>query len=58
VQPAPATVWSIAHGFGRYPLVNVLDSAGTQVLGEVFHADADNLIVRFSSPFSGRVLLT
>jgi hypothetical protein len=57
-QAAPASVWAVSHGFGRFPVVNVIDSAGTQVLGQVHHQDENNLTISFSSPFSGRVLVS
>ena len=58
VQAVPASTWFVPHGFGRLPVVNVIDSAGTQVLVDVHHDSEDALTINVSAPFSGRVLLS
>lgn len=57
-QPAPSDTWLIVHNLGRLPVVNVIDTAGQQVFGEVHHLDENNLNIVFSHPFSGSVLLS
>lgn len=57
-QAAPADTWVIAHGLGYRPNVSIQDSAGTVVLGDVFHDSDDQVTVRFSAPFSGRATLS
>lgn len=52
-QLTPSQTWDITHNFGSFPSVTVVDSAGTQVLGELQYVDANRLIIRFSAAFGG-----
>lgn len=55
-QGSPAAVWTVHHNRGAYPAaVEVIDTAGTRIIGRVEHPDANTTIVRFSAPFAGRV---
>lgn len=56
-QILASEVWEINHDLGFYPLVDVIDSGGTLVIGDVFHVDVNNLILTFSAPFSGKALI-
>lgn len=56
-QLGVSTTWPIFHDLHRYPSVSVVDSGGNQCIGEVQYIDADNLLVSFSSPFSGTAYL-
>lgn len=55
-QSLAASTWTVAHGLGRKPIVQVLDSAGTEVFGEVKHLNADTLTVSFGAPFGGECI--
>lgn len=57
-QLVPSDTWTIAHGLGGYPGVNVVDSAGTQVEGGVTYLDANTVVVSFSAAFSGTAHLS
>lgn len=52
-QSAPATVWVITHGLNRNPSVEIADSAGTLIDGDVTYVSPNQVIVTFSSPFAG-----
>jgi hypothetical protein len=52
-QASAAATWLVEHHLGKLPAVTVLDSARTQVIGDVIYLDPDHLEVRFSAPFSG-----
>jgi hypothetical protein len=56
-QALPAGTWSILHNLGRFPGVTVVDSAGSEVIGEVTYDDANSITVNFSAPFSGTAYL-
>lgn len=56
-QDVAATSWNVQHNLGKYPAVSVVDSAGTEVTGDVVHIDAASLTLNFSAPFSGRAYL-
>ena len=46
----------VNHNLNKYPSVTVIDSAGDEVEGEVYHVNTSQLILRFSAPFSGKVI--
>lgn len=56
-QASPASQWSVAHNLNKYPSVSIVDSANEEVIGEVEYVDANNLIVRFTAPFSGEAYI-
>lgn len=53
-QDQPADVWIIQHSLGRYCDVTVIDSAGTEILGDAQNATPDTMVVRFASAFAGK----
>lgn len=55
VQSVANTVWNINHGLGKFPSISVIDSGGSEVEGDVEYIDPDNVVVRFSAAFGGRV---
>ncbi len=56
-QTIPAAVWTVSHGLGKYSSVTILDSAGTEVIGEVKYIDLNTVQITFSSEFSGKAIL-
>ena len=56
-QASPSASWTINHGLNKFPSATVVDSAGTQVLGDVQHIDNDNLTITFVNQFSGKAYL-
>ena len=56
-QGAPATTWTITHNLGKFPSVSVVDSADTQVYGDVEYIDDNSLRVTFSAAFGGKAYL-
>lgn len=57
-QGAAATVWTINHALGGYPSVTIVDSAKTVVFGEVNYVSTTQVVVNFTSAFSGYAYLT
>jgi hypothetical protein len=57
VQSTTSDTWPIAHLMGKKPSVSVVDSANSQVVGEVEYIDSDNLTIRFKYPFKGKAFL-
>lgn len=53
VQAAPASQWTVTHNLGRKPSVTVIDSANSEVLGNVTHVSESALEIAFSGAFSG-----
>ena len=48
------TEWVVNHGLGRYPNVQVVDSAGDVILVDIEHVDSNITILRYNTPMSGR----
>lgn len=56
-QAIPSDVWNIIHNLGKKPSVSVLDTAGTEVEGEVRHISINEVKIMFSAAFSGNATL-
>ena len=56
-QATPSTSWSVNHGLDKFPSVTVVDSAGTQVQGQVDYTDTNNLTISFENQFSGKAYI-
>lgn len=57
-QESPSAEWIINHSLGGRPSVTIVDSAATTVIGEVSYVNDSQVIVQFTSPFSGFAYLT
>lgn len=56
-QLTPASTWSITHNLGKYPSVNVYDSANNMIVGDVVFNSLNALTLTFSGAFSGQAIL-
>lgn len=54
-QSASSTVWTVVHNLNKYPVIQVIDSAGTWVEGDPHYLDLNQLTLTFSTAFSGSV---
>lgn len=57
-QGTASTSWTITHALGGYPSVSIVDSAKTVVIGEVTYLSTTQVVVNFTSAFSGYAYLT
>ena len=57
-QGTAATTWTINHTLGGYPSVSVVDSGKTVVFGEVNYVSTSQVVVNFTTAFSGSAYLT
>lgn len=57
IQERASSEWSITHSLGKYPSVSIIDTAGSQVEGEVTYISLNEIKIEFSSPFSGKATL-
>ena len=55
-QETSSDTWEVTHGLGKEPAVTVIDSAGTEVIGEVEYVGLNKCILRFQAPFSGKAI--
>jgi len=57
LQNIASNEWIINHNLDKYPSVTVIDSAGSEVIGEVEYMDLNNLKIKFAGSFSGKATL-
>lgn len=53
-QTVPSSVWTIEHNLEKFPAVNIVDSAGTEVIGAIEYIDINTVVITFTGAFSGR----
>ena len=53
-QNVAAARWEVQHDLDGWPAVTVVDSAGTEVVGDVQYIDKNNVVISFTAPFSGK----
>lgn len=56
-QSDPSSTWSVNHNLNKYPAVSIVDTAGTEVEGNVTHTGPNGLTITFSAPFSGKAYI-
>lgn len=56
-QMVPAYTWTITHNLDKFPSVEVVDSAGTVVIGNVSYINNNQIELEFSFQFSGKAYL-
>lgn len=56
-QSIANNIWNINHNLNKYPSVTVIDSAGTEVIGDIKYTDSNNIIITFSNQFTGKAYL-
>lgn len=52
-QSVPSATWTINHNLGFEPVVVVMDSAGTNVEGTISYPSKNQMVITFTSAFSG-----
>lgn len=52
-QATASAVWTINHNLGFNPVAVVLDSAGTQCEGTISYPTLNQMVITFSSAFTG-----
>lgn len=53
-QSTPSATWTVNHGLGKNPAVEVLTSAGDRVISGVNHVNTNTTVLTFASALSGR----
>lgn len=56
-QPIAAVTWTIDHPLNRYPSVTVVDSGNSQVFGAIDYVSTSQIVVSFTSAFTGKAYL-
>lgn len=58
VQNLASASWVIVHNLNGFPNVAIVDSAGTNVEGEIVYINNNEIVLNFSSAFSGTAYLS
>jgi hypothetical protein len=56
-QIKASKTWVISHALDKYPSISVVDSSGNQVIGSPKYIDKNNVVIEFTSEFSGKAYL-
>ena len=56
-QASSNAVWTIPHGLGKKPSVDVQDGSGNSIEGSVNYVDSNNLTITFNTAFTGSAYL-
>lgn len=56
-QAIASAVWTINHNLGFRPVCIVLDSAGTQCEGTISYPTVNQMVITFTSAFTGNAYL-
>lgn len=57
VQDQALSTWVIVHNLNKYPSVSVIDSAGTEVIGDIFYDNMNQVTITFKGAFKGKATL-
>lgn len=58
-QAVASVFWNIVHNFGREPAaVAIIDNSGALLVAEVDHFDANTVTIAFTTPVSGKAVLS
>ena len=56
-QTTATDTWVITHNLNKYPSVTVIDSAGTEVVGDIAYDSLNQITITFSGAFKGSATL-
>lgn len=57
-QATASATWTVVHNLGYYPNVAVVDSAGSEVIGEISYLDVNTVEITFANAFGGKAYLS
>lgn len=57
-QAIPSAIWTIPHNLGFKPNVNVIDSGGNNVIGDISHTSVNIMVITFAASFGGEAYLS
>jgi hypothetical protein len=57
-QGVASNTWTINHNLEYYPGIEVVDSAGTIVIGNYQYVNVNTIIATFTDPFAGKAYLS
>jgi hypothetical protein len=57
-QDIASDTWVINHNLQYFPNVEIVDSAGSSIIGEYQFLNINTVIARFADPFAGKAYLS
>lgn len=58
VQSIQAAQWTINHNLNKYPAVHIVDYNNNEVVAELQYTTVNQVVLKFSEPFSGSAFLS
>lgn len=58
IQDVASDTWTINHNLEYYPNIEIVDSAGTAVIGNYQYVNVNTIVATFASPFAGKAYLS
>ena len=56
-QSSASAAWTINHNQGRYPSIDIIDSAGNHVIGDIQHNSVNQVVATFDNAFAGKAII-
>jgi len=56
-QSSASATWTINHNQGRYPSIDIIDSAGNHVIGDIQHNSVNQVVATFDNAFAGKAII-
>jgi hypothetical protein len=56
-QASASATWTITHNQGRYPTIDIIDSAGNHVIGDIKHNSVNQAVATFDNAFAGKAII-
>ena len=56
-QSSANATWTMTHNLGRYPAIDIIDSAGNHVIGDIKHNSINQLVATFDNAFAGKAII-
>ena len=56
-QASASATWTITHNQGRYPSIDIIDSAGNHVIGDIKHNSVNQAVATFDNAFAGKAII-
>ena len=58
INSLPSAVWTVAHGLGGFPNVTAIDSADSEIVGDLLYIDNNTVQITFASGTDRKGLLS
>ena len=56
-QASASATWTINRNQGRYPSIDIIDSAGNHVIGDIKHNSLNQVVATFDNAFAGKAII-